>query len=170
MPRYRGCDAMKPGDVRIAWNEVELRGDMSVDPSSWDLMTDEGLETAVVVSLFSDRRAEGEDLPPGEPSKRGWWGDSLADLPGDRIGSKLWLIFREKELPSVARRAKEYASDALKWLVEDGVADRVEVKASLPEKGSGVLSLSIAIFRPGDAVKYRYNYQWNAQEVMGNGL
>ena len=96
------------------------------------LVTDEGLRTAVIVSLFSERRAEPADaLPDGSSDRRGWWGDAYAAAEGDRIGSRLWLLGREKDLAAVARRAEEYARESLAWFLEDGIARAVTVAADV---------------------------------------
>ena len=73
-------------------------GDLVLDGASF---ADDGdLDAALINSLFTDRRAEPDDpLPAGVESRRGWWGDTLAIADGnDRIGSRLWLISREKVL------------------------------------------------------------------------
>ena len=123
------------------------------------LAEDDGLETAVIISLFTDRRAEGDDELPAGDDRRGWWGDALAEVEGDRIGSRLWLLSREKQLPSVVARAREYALEALQWLLEDGVASTVDVTAEIVRQG--VLGLSVEIRRPDQpAVRYRFEQFW----------
>lgn len=159
---------MLGGDIRIKWHSETAHGDFSLDDNGADISTDEGLETAVIISLFSDRRADEEELPPGAASKRGWWGDSLLSR-GDRIGSKLWLLNREKFLPEVAARAKGYAEEALKWMLEDRAAAKVQVEAELQEPAR--LALRVRITRPnGREAEFRYNCNWNAQEVMNNAI
>lgn len=117
--------------------------------SAGDLLLDDSLLTAVVVSLFSDRQAEpGDELPARETDRRGWWAD--ATLPdGDRIGSRLWLLAREKQLGSVLARAQEYAEEALAWLVRDGRAASVSVAASNPARG--LLFLDVRVSLPDGA-------------------
>jgi len=116
------------------------------DLSGMDLRGEEGLLTACLVSLFTDRRAdEVEELPAGEYSRKGWWGD--AHLPGnDRIGSKLWLLRREKKTPATAEKARGYCLEALAWLVEDGHASAVDVATSWA--AMGVLAISIQVRNP----------------------
>lgn len=121
---------------------------------------DEGLETAVIISLFTDRRANPDDELPSGDDRRGWWGDGLAEVEGDRIGSRLWLLSREKQLQSVVARAREYASEALQWLIDDGVAEAVNVEAEIVRMG--VLGLGIEIVQPGKRpVKYRFEKFWS---------
>ena len=125
-----------------------------------DLATDDGLETAVMVSLFTDHRAGAEELPPEESDPRGWWGD-LADGGTDRIGSKLWLLAREKQTAEVVARAEEYAREALQWLIDDGVARDVDVAAAIV--AMGVLMIRVRVARPGGkSVQYVYNWQAQA--------
>lgn len=146
------------GDVAIVWNE--LNGDLRMQ--GYDLERDAGLRTAVIVSLFTDRRAQDDDpLPGAQDDRRGWWGDSLPDLKGDRIGSRLWLLSREKQLQSVVNRAREYAVEALAWLLEDGIALRVEVTAEIVRMG--VLGLHVAISRPAlPAIDFKFESVWRA--------
>lgn len=121
---------------------------------------DAGLETAVILSLFTDRRAEdGDALPGGSDDKRGWWGDTYAEVAGDRFGSRLWLLSREKQTQSVLVRAKRYAEEALAWLIEDGIARAVNVSAEIVSQG--VLGLGIEIIRSAaPPQKYRFETFW----------
>lgn len=86
------------------------------------------LVRAVVISLFTWRRAHPDDDLPGD-LRMGWWGDTFPSVPNDRIGSRLWLLSRAKLTHDTVLRAKEYVEEALHWLIEDGVVARVEVDA-----------------------------------------
>jgi len=104
----------------------------------------EPLVRAVVISLFTWRRADPADaLPELGPTARrmGWWGDSFPQQSNDRIGSKLWLLARSKIMPETLRLAKAYAEQALQWLIDDGVAARVEVEVAR----IGVTSVGMAV-------------------------
>lgn len=87
------------------------------------------LENAVTVSLFTDARCELDELPQGETDQRGYWGD--IDLPeSESLGSKLWTLKREKVIPKTINRARDYADESLKWLVESGHLQAVRIEAS----------------------------------------
>lgn len=132
--------------------------------SGFDLARDDGLETAVIISLFTDRRASAEQLPVELPQDdlRGYWGDIGNATPSDQTGSLLWLLAREKQLPQILGRAQQYCREALAWMVEDLVATRVEVKAEFVAQGW--MLILVDIFRPtGSPVRYRFNYEWAAQ-------
>lgn len=122
-----------------------------------DLVRDEGLATAVLISLFTDRRAEDSD-PVDDGDRRGWWADAFSDRP---CGSRLWLLAREKQTSATMRRAREYAEEALAWLVSDRIASSVRVAASAPR--DGVLALEIFIGRPGRPdLELRFERLWAA--------
>ena len=137
-----------------------------------DVLGDDTLRTAVILSLFCHRRAEDEDvIPDGTSNKRGWWADTVAPLTDyglgqtaadggitDRIGSRLWLLSREKQLPEVLAKAQYYAAEALQWLLDDGRATDVVVTATNPQ--TGWLALEITITLPdGSTYADKYNYQ-----------
>lgn len=142
-------------DIALKYDPDTKIFDLALDGG--DLATDEGLETAVVLSLFTDRRALPEDrLPDGTADRRGWWADAYSERPH---GSRLWLLYREKELEEVLRRAQTYAQEALAWLVEDAVAKAVQVEAIHLRRG--VLQLRIGIERgDGDVLERQYDYVW----------
>lgn len=141
------------GDIALEW--VNNHGEMAITDDG-DLATDAGLETPVIISLFTDNRAGDDDeLPATETDRRGWW--------GGEIGSKLWLLRREKQMQSVVRRAEEYARAALTWMTADGVAKRVTVTGSIPR--TGWLWLDIHIYRPdGREFARKYEYAWESQK------
>lgn len=126
-----------------------------------DLLAEDGLETAVLISLFSDRRAEPDDeLPDGTGDRRGWWADVFLPVDGDRIGSRLWLLERAKQRPDVPRRAEEFMAEALAWLVEDGIAAAVEPAAETGEPDVLEMQATIRKPGPGDDVQERFQFVW----------
>lgn len=141
-------------DIRTVFSDFS--GDWRIVGPGFE--EDDGLESAVVISLFTDRRAESDDEVEGD-DRRGWWGDLFPAVEGDRIGSRLWLLSREKQLPSVLIRAREYASEALQWLIDDGVASAVTVEAEVVRQG--LLGLQVVIHRPAKPpVQYRFETFW----------
>jgi phage gp46-like protein len=146
-------------DLRLTWDVHAA--DLSIAMN--DLVMDEGLETAVLLSLFTDRRSnDGDVLPDTHSDRRGWWGDAFPVVAGDRIGSRLWLLYREKEEATVLVRAREYAREALQWLLDDQVAAAVDVEAEITRPG--MLGLHIVITRPlSTPVEYRFSAVWAGQ-------
>lgn len=150
-------------DLALNWEAEALAADLSIESN--DLTQDEGLRTAVLLSLFLDRYADTTvPLPEWFDDRRGWWADPLADVSDDKIGSRLWLLARSKNTPDVVARAEEYAREALRWLVDDKVASLVNVTAeflSTPHRG---LVLTVQIIKPsGDPVSFRFGHTWNTE-------
>jgi len=127
-----------------------------------DLVGDDGLETSVIISLFTDKRVSQENLPQGQTSRRGYWGDMFPDVEGDQIGSRLWTLGRSKILPQTLTAFENEARDCLQWMLDDNVAKTIEVSASTDEFDR--LSLSINITKPDDQ-KNLYGFIWDGQEV-----
>lgn len=132
--------------------------------SGQDLLRDDGLESAVLLSLFTDLRARPEQLLPEDDKSdlRGYWGDVVPAAAGDKTGSLLWLLRREKQTAETLARAKQYCEQALAWLIEDKVASVVTVATQYI--GAGMMRIDTAITRPGgNKVQYRYDFEWAAQ-------
>ena len=133
-----------------------------------DIATDEGLDTAVAISLFTDRVANADDeLPDNSGDRRGWWGDAylppLADGSPDRIGSRLWLLSRALQIPETARQAQAYCAEALQWLVDDGIASAVTVPLpTFPRLGMiGIVVVIGQTAAAGTPVDRRFSFLWD---------
>ncbi|WP_241085111.1 phage GP46 family protein [Candidatus Vondammii sp. HM_W22] len=62
-------------DLAIIYNGTELTLDLTT--LDVDLAANDGLHSAVLVSLFTDRRAANDDLLPSSAlDRRGWWADA----------------------------------------------------------------------------------------------
>lgn len=123
-----------------------------------DLERDDGLETSVLISLFTDRRAELEDvLPDNTDDRRGWWPDTQLN----KIGSKLWLLNRSSLTPDVPARLEQYIKEALEHLVTEGVAKRIDV--TVTREAMNELAMEIHIIKPtekkGELFKYFFNWE-----------
>lgn len=132
-----------------------------------DLLADDSLYTAVVISLFTDARAdEADELPPeyDQDDLRGFWGDALG---GESIGSKLWLLAREKDVSRVRVRAEQYAREALAWMTRDGLAASVDVAVGHP--AGGALSLAVTVTYPDKRTREPRTSAWNFKLHFDNG-
>lgn len=144
-------------DIHTFWDVTNIRGDWQVSGAA--LASGDDLTTAVLISLFTDRRANDDDtLPDASNDRRGWWGDLDQDVP---IGSRLWLLSRSKLAPSVALAAKGYIAEALRWLIDDGVAAAVDVVTSIvmPNRLNAVVTITRAT---GTKQSLQFNWAWNA--------
>jgi len=153
-------------DIALFYQADALRIDAALDGGL--LLTDETLLTPVIISLFTDKLAGPDDeLPETEDWRRGWWGDALADKPGDQIGSHLWLLFRCKQTENTRQRGEEYARAALAWMVEDGIARAVDVVAMWKEPTTGILCIGVDIHRPdGKAEQHFFSLNTDKGEAF----
>lgn len=127
---------MKGEEVDIALRNANGVYDIVIEDG--DLLMEESLETSIVLSLLTDKRVTPEELPIEEESRRGFWGDLLGDSPA--IGSKLWLLAREKATDHVRFDAEEYTRESLEHLINDGFLEDTKVSSSIDQ---GVLNLAV---------------------------
>lgn len=155
--------AIQLADLALTWSTALGNADLSL--IDMDLASDRGLTTAAALSLFTDRRAEADDVPPsGDPTdRRGFWADEFADVPGDRWGSRLWLLDRAKATGETRRKAREYALEALAWMVEDKVITKADVTVEA-FRADG-MELAIVLEKPdGSSLSFRFSHVWDHQE------
>lgn len=128
-----------------------------------DLVRDPGLETAVMVSLFTDKRADPsiDTLPDNTQDFRGYWGDSFNE---ESLGSKLWLLYRSKTTPDINEKVNQRAKESLQWLINDGAVKEISVSSSISNMNT--LLLNIDITEPdGQQRFYKYSFNWEAEEL-----
>ena len=132
------------GDVRVT--NSEDGGEIIFERGQPEM--DEGLETAVYLSMFSSP---------------GWWGNAISEKAA-QLGSDLESI-QSRTLSNQTRLdAEEYARQALAWMVSEGVAKSVTVAGSIPR--ADILGLVVTIEQPnGTVVTLRYQVNWSAQSV-----
>ncbi len=118
-------------DLALIYNPALQAFDFAVDGA--DLATEDTFASAAVVSLLNDRQVEAYEVKPGE-DRRGWWADAYA-ANNHRTGSRLWLLEREKQLPSVVLRCRQYCEEAMQWFLDDGLAQAITVTAFVARRG-----------------------------------
>jgi phage gp46-like protein len=155
-----------PTDLKMKWDAALMEGKLSF--ASNDVVTSASLLTAVIVSLFTDARAAADDILPDERNeeRRGWWGDSTnTALVGDSVGSKLWLLEREKTVDAALKRVAEYAAEALQWMIDEGAAKSIGVETGTIKLISNtyVLGFSVSITKPDGVLEsYKFEQEWRA--------
>lgn len=142
-------------DISVIWDVDNSRGDWQfVAPA---IVTGDDLQSAVLVSLFTDRLANDDDsIPDGTGDPRGWWGDIGEDKP---IGSRLWLLDRSKQTQEVLSNARDYIIEALQWLVDDGVIASMDVQTQWVR--DTFLGAQIILYQPtGPQISMTYAWAW----------
>lgn len=135
---------------------VVTGGESGTVGAAGNYLTDDGLLTAVTVSLFTDARATAEDgLRPGV-DPRGCWTDTLEDGPRPK-GSKLWLLKGAKTIDETLRKAERWSKEALAWMLQAKLASAVEVVAT--RDGDEILLLTVSITRPGESSPWEHTWR-----------
>ena len=152
-------------DIALRFDQARWSADLAIEGGG--LATDDGLVTAIMISLFTDARAREDDpLPYPGADRRGWWGDTANVNDNDAIGSRLWLLEREKLTEATRNRARDYVREALAWLTEDGIARDVTIDVGiLPISTAhplGALTIGISLTRPDGPARQRYDFTWTA--------
>ncbi len=141
-------------DIKTVWK---------MDSGDWvsetgDLASGDDLDTAVFISLFTDQQARADDIYDRD-DRRGWWGYLGEDY---RIGSRLWLIYRQRLSRDTAEKARDYAREALQWMIDDLIAGSVEVTYRIVYPST--LYLYVTIEQP-DGSKRSVEFDWAWGEI-----
>jgi phage gp46-like protein len=144
-------------DIAIVWDTAKARGDWQI--VNGDLKAGSDLESAVLLSLFTDARASDDYvLPAGDDDPRGWWG---TDYIGYEIGSRLWQYKRAKKAANTNLPASIQAEclRALQWLYDSGVAAGIAVTADWITPTA--IGIAIVIAQPtGKPKNFTYSWAW----------
>ena len=123
-----------------------------------DFVMTNGLDTALIISLFADARADNSEVPV-PILRRGWWGDLVSDYPTYQTGSKLWLLNQARSNLETLNLSKTYMQNSLSWLTDDKLASKINVDAAFTTNGIG---LQVTIYTPQNQVNnYAYNLWQN---------
>jgi phage gp46-like protein len=123
--------------------------DLAIDEENRDLASTAGLETAIGCSIFSDRRAYPDEV--ADPWKRrGWIGDTMSQLPGDRYGSGVWLYEQSRGTSQVLAMLTSEVRTSVNWLKEEKLVKSLEPQWTFdPAKRRYVLTVLARDFRGG---------------------
>lgn len=148
-------------DIRIVWDPERLLGDWLVNGRTLD-QTNE-LVTALAVALFTHRTAESDDpLPHFASDRRGWWADYEASeiFSGWPIGSRLWLLSREKQTNETRARAEAYIREAIDPFVENRIIESYDLAVDwfAPER----LGAELTLYRGArESIAVRFESLWD---------
>jgi phage gp46-like protein len=152
-------------DLSFKYDSEKGFADISI--VNGDFKIGDELETAVGLSLFTDRRSTASEAQiiqltvQGRQSRRGYWANTFRPVAQ---GSGLWTLERAKSIPETESRARRYCNDALNWLIADGIAKDVSTTASID---GDTLSILVSITKPtGENAEFNYEFAWDSIEVI----
>jgi len=124
--------------------------DFTLDTAG-QITVEEAVDTAILMSLFCERRANASEVPVSS-QRRGWIGNE--STPGFENGSKFWLYEQSRITRTTLNNIETAVRNGLQWFVDDGIATKITVTMEL----SG---LTVVIERPNSNVDKRYYELWN---------
>lgn len=133
-------------------------------PSEMSQYAGNELVRSVIISLFSWARSRDDDEVEGG-RRNGFWGDTYEDSALAETGSRLWLLSREKLTAETLQKCKDYAEQALAWLVKESVADKVEVEVE--RNGLDRVDLLVCISRDAENIRLQFADVWKG---LKNGI
>lgn len=144
--------------VTISASGYAREGDLeqSADAS---LVDDDGLETVVTTSLFTDALATQDELTKYKLPQRGYWFDAYDADPNLNTGSKLWLLEGQTISDDTLSFAKSACDDALAWMVAEGAASKVE--NTVARLGDDGIAGETVIYQPTNP-RSPYRITWEA--------
>lgn len=125
------------------------------------------LPQLVLASIFSDARADADDVP-GEAARGGWWADAYPGptVEGDRddFGSRLWTLARAGLTQPRVVETADMVREALQWMIADELA--ADVRVSAQRVGASNIRVHIELVR-GDARPDVVLIEDDWREVLG---
>lgn len=128
-----------------------------------DIAVVDGLETAMLVSLFTNARMD--ESVRSNPLQRGGWVGNIQNAKRKRqLGGHCWTLEDERITTYYLAQAKEKSRRAHDWMLTDGMARHIVTSASA--KGQ---SVSIDIKYTGrDGKQYDSIYLWKKTDAFKN--
>ena len=107
--------------------------------NNYDLHRDDGLTSAITLSIYSDARVG---------NKNGWWGDSYLD-PDDKVAnSKLWTLLGKTTTQEHINLGIDYIKQALQWMLDDQLLLDIKVSANHLKRKLDIFAFKIIATKP----------------------
>lgn len=147
-------------DVLLQKNED---GVFDLVPEGTDFKSTNGLETAILLSLFTNARASQGEVP--ESSRRqGWSGNILTQNENYELGGELWTLDQARLDQVTENRVKNFARNSLAWLINDRIAETINVE--LERRNNRAVFVVIELFRAKNLIA-RYITLWRSTSNIG---
>lgn len=116
-------------DIELVLNEDDNYYDIDFASNGDFLMTD-GLETAILMTILSTRRADESEIV--DPIKRrGDWSDELNEVFEYEVGSKFWLLEQARILQETLNIGIDSLEDGFQWMIDDNIVKEVIVNGEI---------------------------------------
>ena len=145
-------------DVKLVKNS---NGIYDIPVSNGDFESVSGIETAVGLSLFSDSRVDPGNVPIAY-RRRGFVGDLLTKSENYELGGQLWLSDQARLTERTRTEISDRAQKSLQHLIDDGIADEIQVITTEKTKG---IEVNIILFKDKTIID-RYTTLWNNTRLI----
>lgn len=122
-----------------------------------DIAHDNSLDTAIILSLFDEVRADESEVAPAE-FRRGWLGNEINQDDFEQ-GSKLWEFEQARITGSMLSDLGDVVRISLEHFVTDGLASSIDVKS--PYLNNGRIMTEITFFNKNSEPETRFFELWN---------
>ena len=114
----------------------DSNGDWDINFTNGDFEMTEGLDTALYLSVFSNKRASASQVTESI-LRRGHFTNEFSQVAGYEVGSLLWLYTEQaKNTSNILSLIEGSVYDGLKWMIEDKIISKIDIAAS--KSGTGV--------------------------------
>jgi phage gp46-like protein len=124
------------------------------------IMADNNYSTAIYLSIFGGNKDDSGVVK----TNKTWWGNTLSGVKkNEKLISRFQNIIRSMPLTvKNIKRAEDAAVLDLAWMVEEGLADKVEASGST--QGKNRFHLEINLIKSGKNIfEYSFNTIWGAE-------
>lgn len=131
-----------------------------LDFSKGDLSLTASLLNSVLLSFGTWLRETSVGKAVIDPVMGGWFGNALESQP---VGSFLWKNVSGKLDQANLDDAVSKAKEALKWMVDDGVADSVNVTAEISATAENTANFTVTLVKPDKSEEtFEFQANWEA--------
>jgi phage gp46-like protein len=125
------------GDLLL--EDTQDGGDISIENDLF--VNDRTFKTAVYLSIFGGNKEDNGKVK----NNKTWWGNTLSGTPeNEKLISRFQaVIFGLPMTTKNIESAENAASLDLKWVIDEGVADKVEVSGNAVSRNKFILSVEI---------------------------
>lgn len=107
-----------------------------------DFANEDGFDTAIWISLFTDARANISQVLIPE-NRRGWLGNLVSSVQDRQLGGYLWLSEQRRLTQDTVNEITDYARKSLFWMIEDEIALKLEVEGDMDPPNGITIEIKI---------------------------
>ena len=108
----------------------DSNNDWDIDFTNGDFEMVSGLDTALYLSVFGEKRAAASQVT--EPTlRRGHFTNEFSNVEGYEVGSLMWLYTSQsKNTESNMSLMQDSVTEGLKWMIEDEIISKTDIAAT----------------------------------------